>query len=189
MRQKGFTLIELLVALAVGGLVIMSAVAVIYQVVWGTSRTNSQVVVLTDVHYAALRLKKDLQMAQLDVDEGNFPPAGDTVITLTPGGLTAKLVWTDYFGDLEPEDRKHSSSYKLLGNGVLQRTYDYEKPSETISIVGRNITYLDFTQNPDNVEDGGDRVISVVITATEGDVTPRSETLEFTVYLRGGGLQ
>ena len=181
MKQKGFTLIELLVALAVGGLVIVGALGAIYQVFWSTSRTNSQVVTLTDVHQAALRLKKDLEMAQLDVDEGSFPPDGDTVITLTPGGPTAKLVWTDYFGDLEPEDRKHSSSYKLLGNGVLQRTYDYEKLSETTSIIGRNITYLNFTQ------DG--RVVNVVITATEGDVTPRSETLKFSVYLRGEGLQ
>ena len=175
MRQKGFTLIELLVALAVGSLVIVGALGAIYQVVWGTSRTNSQVVTLTDVHQAALRLKKDIVMAQLD--EGDFPVDGTTVITLTPGGLdTATLGWTDYFGDLEPEERIHTSAYDLLDDGVLQRTYD-----DTPSIVGRNITYLNFTQ------DG--RVINVVITATEGDVTPRSETLEFSVYLRGEGLQ
>ena len=166
MKQKGFTLIELLVALAVGGLVIMSAVSVIYQVVWGTSRTNSQVVALTDVHQAALRLKKDIIMAQsADFD--------------LPDGSAVKLSWTDYtsFGDLEPEERIHASSYELLLDGKLQRTYDDGTPS----IVGRNITYLDFTQ------DG--RVINVVITATEGDVTPRSETLEFSVYLRTLGIE
>jgi len=69
----------------------------------------------------------------------------------------------------------------LLSDGVLQRTYDYEKPSETTSIVGRNITFVNFTQ------DG--RVINVVITATEGDFTPRSETLEFSVYLRTLGIE
>ncbi len=179
MRQKGFTLIELLVALAVGGLILAGALGGIYQVMWGTNRTNSQVVALTDVHYAALRLKKDLVMAQLDVDEGNFPPDGDTAITLTPGGDTATLGWTDYFGDLELEDRKHSSSYELLDGGVLQRTYD-----GTPSIVGRNITFINFTQDPED-----DRVINVVITATEGEMTPRSETLEFNVYLRGKGIQ
>ena len=181
MRQKGFTLIELLVALAVGSLVIVGALGAIYQVVWGTSRTNSQVVTLTDVHQAALRIKKDIVMAQLD--EGDFPVDGTTAITLTPDGPTATLGWTDYtsFGNLEPEERIHSSSYDLLDDGKLQRTYDYEKPSETTSIVGRNITYVNFTQ------DG--RVINVVITATEGDFTPRSETLEFSVYLRGGGIE
>ena len=181
MKQKGFTLIELLVALAVGGLVIMSAVAVIYQVMWGTSRTNSQVVALTDVHQAALRLKKDLIMAQLG--EGDFPSGGATVITLTPGGPTATLGWTDYNISFDPEENKdHTNNYELLDDGKLQRTYD-----STASIVGRNITSLEFTQDPDNV--GDDRVIKVVITATEGDVTPRSETLEFSVYLRGGGIQ
>ena len=163
MRQKGFTLIELLVVLAVGGLVIVSAVGGIYQVIWGTSRTNSQVVTLTDVHQAALRLKKDLEMAQT------------TDLTEVPQD-SAVLNWTDYtsFGDLEPEERIHTSAYNLLGDGVLQRTYD-----GTTSIVGRNITFINFTQD--------DRVINVVITATEGDVTPRSETLEFSVYLRGEG--
>jgi len=165
MKQKGFTLIELLVALAVGGLVIMSALGVIYQVMWGTSRTNSQVVALTDVHQAALRIKKDIVMAQTTDLAYGVPQD------------SATLSWTDYtsFGDLEPEERIHASSYELLGN-ELQRTYD-----GTTSIVGRNITSVNFSQ------DG--RVINVVITATEGDVTPRSETLEFSVYLRTLGIE
>lgn len=167
MRQKGFTLVELLVALAVGGLVMMSAVALIYQVIWGTGRTNSQVVALTDVHYAALRLKKDLQMAQsADFD--------------LPDGSAVTLSWTDYTSFDPTENKDHTSSYELL-DGELRRIYDYEKPSETTSIVGRNITSVNFTQ------DG--RVINVVITATAGDMLPRSETLEFSVYLRGGGIQ
>ena len=168
MKQKGFTLIELLVALAVGGLVIMAAVGVIYQVFWGTSRTNSQVVALTDVHQAALQLKKDIVMAQTtDLTDG------------VPQD-SATLSWTDYTSFDPEENKDHSSAYNLLSDGVLQRTYD-----GTTSIVGRNITYLNFTLNPDG---DNDRVINVVITATEGDVTPRSETLEFSVYLRGGGI-
>jgi len=164
MRQKGFTLIELLVALAVGGLVIMSAVAVIYQVFWGTSRTNSQVVALTDVHQAALRLKKDIVMTQTTDLADGVPRDSVT------------LSWTDYTSFEEEENKDHSSAYNLLSDGVLQRTYD-----GTTSIVGRNITYVSFTQ------DG--RVINVVITATKGGVTPRSETLEFSVYLRTLGME
>jgi len=164
MRQKGFTLIELLVALAVGGLVIMSAVAVIYQVFWGTSRTNSQVVALTDVHQAALRLKKDIVMTQTtDLTDG-VPQDSVT------------LSWTDYTSFDPEENKDHSSAYNLLGDGVLQRTYD-----GIMSIVGRNITSLEFTRN--------DRVINVVITAIAGDVTPRSETLKFSVYLRTLGIE
>ena len=169
MRQKGFTLIELLVALAVGGLVIVSAVGVIYQVMWGTSRTNSQVVALTDVYYAASQLRRDIVMTQsTDLTDG-IPQD------------SATLSWTDYTSFDPEENKDHSSTYVLLDDGKLQRTYDYEKPSETTSIVGRNITSVDFTQD--------DRVINVVITATEGDMTPRSETLEFSVYLRTVGIQ
>ena len=177
MRQKGFTLIELLVALAVGGLVMAGALGVTYQVMWGTGRTNSQVVALTDVHQTALRLKKDIVMAQLD--RGDFPSDGTTVITLTPGDSTATLGWTDFTSFSEEENKNHSSAYNLLSDGVLQRTYD-----GTPSIVGRNITSINFTQDPED-----DRVINVVITATAGDMLPRSETLKFSVYLRGGGIQ
>ncbi len=113
-------------------------------------------------------------MAQLD--EGDFPVGGTTVITLTPGGPTATLGWTDYTSFDPEENKDHSSAYNLLSDGVLQRTYD-----ETTSIVGRNITSVSFTQ------DG--RVINVVITAAEGGVTPRSETLEFSVYLRTLGME
>jgi len=164
----------------------MSAVGVIYQVMWGTSRTNSQVVALTDVHQAASQIKKDLVMTQ-ESDDLPVVETYGSMVTLSPGGSSVTLEWTDYtsFGDLEPEERIHSSSYDLLDDGKLQRTYDYEKPSETISIVGRNITSVDITRLPPP----DDRVINVVITATEGDVTPRSETLEFSVYLRGGGIE
>ena len=165
MRQKGFTLVELLVALAVGSLVIVGALGAIYQVVWGTSRTNSQVVALTDVHQAALQLKKDIQMAQSAAFD-------------LPDGSIAKLDWIDYTSFDPAENKDHTSSYKLL-DGELRRIYDQGEPSEITSIVGRNITYVDFTQNPNG---DNDRVIKVVITAIEGDLTPRSETLEFSVY-------
>lgn len=166
MKQKGFTLIELLVALAIGGVITWGIVVSIHQVVWGTGRTNSQVVALTDVHQAALAIKKDLQMAQsADFD--------------LPDGSAVKLNWIDYTS-FEEENKSHSSTYALLDDGKLQRTDE----SETTSIVGRNITSVDFTPDPED-----DRVINVVITAAAGDMLPRSETLKFSVYLRGEGIQ
>ncbi len=177
MKQKGFTLIELLVTLAIGSVITWGIVVSIHQVVWGTGRTNSQVVALTDVHQAALAIKKDLQMAQ----SSDLPLDGSTV-TLLPDGSAVKLSWIDYTSfDLE-ENKNHSSTYDLLDDGKLQRTNE----SATTSIVGRNITSVDFTQNPDG---DNDRVINVVITAAAGDMLPRSETLKFSVYLRGGGVQ
>jgi len=162
MGQKGFTLLELLVTIAVGSVILVGALATIHQVVWGTSRTNSQVVALTDTHYAALQLKKDLEMTQTtDLTDG-IPQT------------SATLNWTDYTSFEEEENKNHSSSYALV-SGELRRTYD-----GTMSIVGRDITSLSLTKSG--------RVINVAITATEGDITPRSETLEFSVYLRGEGL-
>ena len=103
-----------------------------------------------------------------------------------PGGSTGTLSWIDYTTPSEEfgleENRTHSISYVLSGT-ELKRTYD---ESDTSSIVGRNITYLDFT--PEYNEDGR-LVVNVVITATSPEGPQRSETLEFSVYLRGEGLQ
>ena len=163
MRQKGFTFLELLFGLAISGLLIVVTVSAFNQVVWGGARTSDQVVVLTDVHRATLQIKKDLEMTQ------------NTNLTDGVPRESVNLTWTDFTSfDLE-ENKDHSSNY-ALSDGDLRRTYD-----GTTSIVGRNITSVDFTQN--------DRVINVVITATEGKASPQSETLEFSVYLRGVGIQ
>jgi len=162
MRQKGFTLVEVLVVMAVGGVILMGVVLSIHNVVWGTGRSNSQVVALADVNHATLSLKKDIQMSQ----SANLTDGVSSLVTLT---------WTDYTG-FEPEDaRNHSCSYVLSGT-ELRRTYD-----GTESIVGRHITSLGFTQ------DG--RVINVVITATGSGFLQRSKTLEFSVYMRSEGVE
>jgi len=163
MRQKGFTLIEILVVMAVGGILMTGIVLSIYNVVWGSARSNSQVVALTDVNHAAWWLKKDIMMTQnTDLTDG-VPQSSVT------------LSWTDYTG-FEPEDaRNHSSAYVLSGT-ELRRTYD-----GIVNIAGRNITSIDFTQ------DG--RVVTVVITATGPGVSQRSETLKLIAYTRTEGVQ
>ena len=159
MRQKGFTLIELLVAMAVGGMLMSGIVLAIQQVVWGTDRTNSQVVALADVNHATLSLKKDIQMAQ-DTDLPNGDPVPQSSVTLT---------WTDCTG-WAGDNATHSSSYTLSGT-ELQRTYD-----STTSIVGRNITFVGFTLS--------DRVITVNITATGPGFLERIKTLKFSMQMR-----
>jgi len=160
MRQKGFTLIEVLVVMAVGGMVMAGIVLTIPQVVWGTIRTNSQVVALTDINHAALRIKKDLQMVQsTDLTDGDPVPQN-----------SVSLAWTDYTG-FEPEDeRNHICTYALSGT-ELRRTYD-----GTEIIVGRYITSVGFTK------DG--RFVNVVITATGPGTLQRSEALKFSVHMR-----
>ena len=151
--------------MAVGGILMAGVVLGIFQVSWGSLHTSDQVVVLTDVNYVSLWLKKDLQMAQST--------------SLTDGGLTEETVtleWTDYttsFESLEPQD--HSSSYALSGTELL-RTYD-----GTVGVVGRHITSIGFTQNSS--------VITCVITATGPGTSQQTETVEFSVKFRTEGAQ
>jgi prepilin-type N-terminal cleavage/methylation domain-containing protein len=159
MGKKGFTLVEVLVAMAIGGILIWGTVVAIHQVVLGTARTNSQVVTATDVHHAALYLKRDMQMAQ-------------TAYLL--GGTTITLSWTDYTSFEGTEPQEHSSRYALVGK-ELRRTYD-----GITSVVGRDITSVSFTL--------ASRVIRVTITSTKGDMAPRSKTLVFSTYMRAEGL-
>ena len=158
MRQKGFTLIEVLVAMAVSGIVMAGIVLAIYQVVWGTDRSNSQVVALTDINRAVLSIKKDLMMTQnTDLTDG----VPQSSVTLT---------WIDYTSFETENTTFHSSGYTLLGTELL-RTYD-----GTPSIVGRHITSIGFTQEG--------KVINVVITATGPGAAQRSETIRFSTYIR-----
>ena len=163
MKQKGFTLVEVLVVLAVGSVILMGVLLTFYQVVWGTGRSNSQVVALTDINNAALSIKKDLMMTQ-DTDLTDNVPQSSVVLS-----------WIDYTGFDSENLTSHSSSYTLSGTELL-RTYD-----GTVSIAGRNITSIDFTQNG--------RAITVVITATGSEVPQRSETLKFSAYIRAEEMQ
>ncbi len=163
MRQKGFTLIELLVAVAIGAVILTGVVLSIYQVVWGTDRSNSQVVALIDIDRAVLAIKRDLLMAQ------------DTNLSSIPQS-SANLTWIDYTSfELGDETASHSSSYTLSGT-ELRRTYD-----GTVNIVGRNISSINFTQNG--------RLISVVITATGPGTQQQRETLNFSSYIRAEEIE
>ena len=156
MKQKGFTLIEVLVALAISGMLMVGIVLSIFQVSWGNIRTNDHITALTDVNYAALWLKKDIQMAQ------------DTSLTDGIPQSSVTLTWTD-FTSFEEGNKNHSSSYALSpGTTNLTRTYD-----GTPRVIGRQITSIGFTQ------DG--KVINVAITATGPGAFQRTKTLEFSV--------
>ena len=165
MRQKGFTLIELLFTMALSSIILTGTVVGIHQVMWGTDRSNSQVVALTDLSQAAVTIKKDLMVTQFtDLTDGNPVPQS-----------SVNLSWVDYTAFESDNQSRHSSSYILSGT-ELQRTHD-----GTVSIVARNITSIGFTK------DG--RVVSVVITATGPGASQRSETLEFSAYFRAEELE
>ena len=148
----------------------MGVVVSIFQVATSTSRSNSQGIVLTDVNRAAWHITKDLQMAN---STGII--AGDSVVLSPESSVT--LRWIDFTSAFEPEgaEKNHSSTYSLTDSGELVRTYD-----GTLSIVGRHITSLRFTQQEE-------WAVNVVITATGPTTQQRSKTLEFSVHMRSWG--
>ena len=157
MNQKGFTLVEILVAMAVGGAVMAAALLSLYQIVWGSARSNDQVAALTDVNYAALWLKYDLQMAQsTNLTDGDPVPRS-----------SVRLSWNDNTGWVAENESGHYSTYTLSDSDLL-RTYD-----GNVKIVGRYIASIGFTQN------GG--VVTVNITAAGPGILERAEPLGFSV--------
>ncbi|MFC1931769.1 type II secretion system protein J [Chloroflexota bacterium] len=156
MRQRGFTLIELLLALAVGSVVLLSAVYIVHQLLTSTARNNSQVVVLDEVNRAALQLKKDLQSR----DSANI--SGDSNVI--------KLDWINNTAFEEGGPEAHSVTYSLSDNNLL-RTSD-----NTTSIVARHIESISYN--------GSEGYVDVVVTATSSTFPYRSETLNFRVYKR-----
>jgi len=168
MRQRGFTLIEVLVVLAVGSVLLLGALLTINQILVNTGRSNSQVVVLDEVHRAALQIKKDLQA----YTSANITSANLTDLQYGP----VTFYWTDQTGFAPEDERSHYSTYSLSDANVLLRTFD-----DTPSVLSRHIEYLSFTEN-------GATYIDVVITATS-TFPPRSETLSFRVYRRTEEMQ
>ncbi len=166
MRQRGFTLLELLVALAVGSLLLTGAVLSIQQVLITTGRSNSQVVVLDEVHRAVLRIKKDIQ---------SYTSADLTDLQIAP----TTFEWTDQTGFAGEDARRHDPTYSLSDTELL-------RTSDNITVIlGRHIEYLSFIEV---VTDNG-TYIDVVITATSSTFPPRSETLSFRVYKRTEKVQ
>ena len=165
MRQRGFTLIEVLVTLAIGSVLLVGAFASVNQIVVSTSRSNSQVVVLDEVHRVALQIKKDIQAH-----------SSANLTDLQSGNVT--FHWADQTGFAPEDDRLHNSTYSL-SDTELVRTFDNKT-----SILGRHIESLIFTENAEN-----ERYIDVVITATSSTFPPRSETLRFSVCKRREEVQ
>lgn len=167
MRQRGFTLLEILVTLGVSSVLLMGALLTVNQLLLSTGRSNSQVIVLDEVHRAALRIKKDIQAHQ-----------SANLTDLQTDNVTFR--WIDQTGFVPEEERDHSIIYALSDTGELART-----SGNITRILGRHIESLSFTEN---VNGNGTTYIDVVITATSSTFPPRSETIEFRVYKRTEGV-
>ena len=163
MTQRGFTLIEVLVVMAISGVVLLSIVWGIQMVIFGTARSNSQVVALDEVNRASLRIKRDLSTYN------------DVNLTVEPPDLIT-INWTDQTFELNKGPREYEVTYSLSGTELLRIYTKDDSPTPT-QIIGRHITYLSFARNEVN-----DRFIDVVITTTICGMAPRSETVRFSVY-------
>ena len=160
MSRKGFTLIELLIGMAISTMIGAVSVPTIYTLIQGTARNNSQVVSLTDVNQATVRIERDLQMAQTTslVDGDSVPQ------------ISVTLTWTDFSGESTSEPVQHTSTYALTDT-KLYRTYDGAQ-----TLAAAHVSSLGFTRNG--------RLVTVTITSTAPEFPHRSETLVFKVYLR-----
>ncbi|MBM2825923.1 MAG: hypothetical protein HW402_1587 [Dehalococcoidales bacterium] len=163
LNNLGFTLIELVLALAVGAVILTGAVGGIYQVLVATGRSTNQVVSLTDINRAALAIKNDLLMAQTTDLVDGVPK------------ISANLTWVDYTSSFGTGfQTNHSASYTLSGK-QLRRTYD-----GAVSIVGRNVTSISFTQS---VTQTG-KAVTVIISSSNTTPPSRLETITFSIHLR-----
>jgi len=157
MAQKGFTMLELLVAVAVGAIISTAAVLTIHQLFVNTQRNNLHIIALSEIHRAALQIKKDLQShTTANVSDLQF-------------GATT-FWWTDQSGHTSLNASQHYTIYSLSGK-ELRRNYD-----GFTTILGRNIESVIFSNNGTH--------INAVITANNSTLPGRSETLSFGIRRR-----
>lgn len=163
MKQSGFTLIEVLVVVAISGVILTGAFAVLQQTMQGTFSNNNKTVVLSDINDAALYIRRDIQMAQ----ETNLPVDGTPQNSVT-------FDWYD-FTLFEADNISHSVDYTLSDTNLL-RNYD-----DIPSIIGRHITNISFSQDGE--------FINVSVTANVSGWHEKSKTLNFSIYMRGKGIR
>lgn len=163
MKQSGFTLIEVLVVVAIGGVILTGAFATLQQITLGVPSNNNRTVVLSDINSAASYIRRDIQMAQ----ETNLPVGGTPQNWIT-------FDWYD-FTLFEADNISHSCTY-TLSDTTLLRNYD-----DTTSIIGRHITNISFSQDGE--------FINVSVTANSTGWQGRGKTLNFSIYMRGKGIQ
>jgi len=157
MTQKGFTLVEMLVALAVGSIILSSLLLSVFNIQVTNQRDNLRGIAVTEIHRAALQIKKDLQ---------SHTTANVSDLQVAP----TTLEWIDETGYTSANESHQSSSYSLSGK-ILSRNFQ-----GVTTILGRNIESVIFSDNGTH--------INVAITANKSKRPEYSETLFFSVSRR-----
>ncbi len=159
-RQKGMTLLELMAAMAIMVLVMVGALAVIFQEYGGTDIAKTKVTAAHEISNAARRISQDGMMAE----NTNLTEEVDPVNQLT-------LNWIDRY---DFANIPHSSNYSLCGT-ELRRNYDGVETT-----VARNISQLEFSQSGD--------LLTVSISCTPQWWAPdRTVQKTYRIYLRTTG--
>ncbi len=168
MRQKGFTLLELVIALGISTILLFAGVGFIFQAFSTTRDARSYNTILAELDVATSQIRKDLYMAhETNLAEG------------VPQYNGIDITWTNYVATGNSSTGvPYSSSYTINGTNLV-RTYD-DSGNISVSIVGRNITNIAFTQNG--------RFIAVEITATSKGTRPIVKSIEFSAYRRSVGV-
>ena len=156
-RQKGMTLLELMAAMAIMVLVMVGALAVIFQEYGGTDIAKTKVTAAHEISNAARRISQDGMMAE----NTNLTEEVDPVNQLT-------LNWIERY---DFANIPHSSNYTLCGT-ELRRNYDGVETT-----VARNISQLEFSQSGD--------LLTVSISCTPQWWAPdRTVQKTYRIYLR-----
>jgi prepilin-type N-terminal cleavage/methylation domain-containing protein len=159
-RQKGMTLLELMAAMAIMVLVMVGALAVIFQEYGGTDIAKTKVTAAHEISNAARRISQDGMMAE----NTNLTEEVDPVNQLT-------LNWIERY---DFANIPHSSNYTLYGT-ELRRNYDGVETT-----VARNISQLEFSQSGD--------LLTVSISCTPQWWAPdRTVQKTYRIYLRTTG--
>ncbi len=159
-RQKGMTLLELMAAMAIMVLVMVGALAVIFQEYGGTDIAKTKVTAAHEISNAARRISQDGMMAE----NTNLTEEVDPVNQLT-------LNWIERY---DFANIPHSSNYSLYGT-ELRRNYDGVETT-----VARNISQLEFSQSGD--------LLTVSISCTPQWWAPdRTVQKTYRIYLRTTG--
>ena len=159
--QRGFTLVEILVAMAIGGMLLPVLVSGIFQLVRGTVRINTDLVVLQDVDGASAWINRDLSQAEttdLPNDQQPYP--------------TMRVDWVDETGWAVEGAESHYAEYTVATSTTdLLRDFD-----GVTQIVARRISSIQFSRNG--------TYVSVTITSALRDT---SETLTYFITPRADG--
>jgi len=156
-RQKGMTLLELMAAMAITVLVMVGALAVIFQEYGGTDIAKTKVTAAHEISNAARRISQDGMMAE----NTNLTEEVDPVNQLA-------LSWIERY---DFANIPHSSNYSLCGT-ELRRNYDGVETT-----VARNISQLEFSQSGD--------LLTVSISCTPQWWAPdRTVQKTYRIYLR-----